>query len=232
MHRIALVALVVGLSFSCASVPRAIALPGVTAERTTVAPIELGAKSKTRVLEFEVAEVDTSKVQQKGTYVKIGGFRFGNARHLQQRSFTIQRAGAAFLSVSCTSQLRPTRQGLQKVQLHTYSCASDGFNLDVDEAVASQFRGTATLGDVALQVVSTSELADGRSGFAPAGFHLVRDGRWLASFEYFRDGKAYLSPDLSPTEHDAVLSAIVSISSTGKWFQTNLDGTVGKSWGI
>ena len=78
-------------------------------------------------------------------------------------------------------------------------------------------------GGVALEVVSTIDFTDGKQGWSPAGFHLRRDGRWLGTFEYFKDGKAYLAPDLAPEEHAAVLAAVVSISSTGRWFQLNPD---------
>lgn len=231
MSRLTLSLSALVLASACAPA-RSVVLPVGSEAPLASATIESGAKNRTRVFDFEIPRVDASR--QRGFVFKLGPITVNKGRHTQERKFTIERAGAPLITnVSCMSVNQEQREGALVYYRHSYSCSSEsGFELQVDQTSQALFNGTVKYGGVSLEVVSTIDFTDGKQGWSPSGFHLRRDGRWLGTFEYFRDGKAYLAPDLAPEEHDAVLAAVVSISSTGRWFQLNPDGRTGKRVGF
>jgi len=232
MNRIVLPVVALTLASGCAGAARSVVLPVSMEAPLATATIETGAKQRTRVFDFEIPRVAASR--QKGFVFKLGPVTLNKGRTSQERKFTIERSGSPFITdVNCMSVNQEQREGLLVYYRHSYTCSSpSGFELQVDQTSQALFNGTVKYGGVALEVVSTIDFTDGKQGWSPAGFHLRRDGRWLGTFEYFKDGKAYLAPDLAPEEHAAVLAAVVSISSTGRWFQLNPDGTTGKRAGF
>lgn len=228
MNRLVTLSFLAVISFACAA-PRSIQLPVSMEVPPATSKIEVsGSKSRTRVFDFEIPRV---QAKTRGFALNLGPITVRD-RSTQQRSFVIQRAGTPFLAVDCTGVNQQKREGLVVYYQHTYACAADGFSLQVNQTGESYFSGNVKLGDVDLELVSTIEMSDGKKGWSPSGFHLRRNGKWVATFEYFREGKAYLANDLTPEEQNAALAAVVSISSTGRWFQLNPDGTSGKHVGL
>lgn len=231
MNRIALSSLVIALASSCAVPYRSIHVPVSPQTSPSTDTIEVsGKKNRTRVFDFEIRQVDSGR--QRGLAINIGPINLMD-KTTQQRKFTIERGGAPFISnVNCVAVNKDAKGSFIAYYRHTYTCTSEGgFELSIDQPGSKEFTGTAKLGGVTLELASTRDFADGTtSGLSPCGFHFRRDGRWLATIEYYKQGKAYLAPDLSPEEKDAVLAAVVSISSTGRWFQQKPDGSV--SYGL
>lgn len=233
MNRIALSSLAIAVVVSACAAPRSISLPVTTQTAPASSTIEVsGSKFRTRVFDVEIPRVELGK--RRGFALKLGPVTVNKNRTTQERKFSIERGGAPIATdVNCMSVNQEQREGLLVYSRHTYTCSSQsGFELAIDQQNEAVFSGKAKLGHVDLEVISTIEFTDGKKGWSPSGFHVRRDGRWLGTFEYFKQGKAYLAPDLSPEEHDAVLAAVVTISSTGRWFQLNPDGTSGKRYGF
>jgi hypothetical protein len=65
----------------------------------------------------------------------------------------------------------------------------------------------------------------------PSGFHIRRNARWLASFEYYQFGNAYLDAALTGDERDAVLIAMVSIQSTNHWLARDISQNQSSPYG-
>ncbi|MFT3711452.1 MAG: hypothetical protein QM817_27780 [Archangium sp.] len=231
MNRLTVSLFALALTSACAVPYRSIALPVALQTAPSNDVIEVtGKKNRTKVFDFEIRQVDAGRT--RGLAINIGPVNLMD-KFTQQRKFTIERGGAPFIeSVSCTSVNKDAKGSFIAYYRHTYTCTSPGgFELSVDQPASKEFNGKVKLGSVNLELSSTRDFADGTtSGLSPCGFHLRRDGRWLATFEYYKQGKVYLAPDLTPDEHDAVLATVVSISSTGRWFQLKPDGSA--SYGL
>jgi hypothetical protein len=203
--------------------PRNIKLPNL-AVPPVVAPFETGLNARTKLLEYEIPEVKLAVQKTTGLSVKLafGIPRLGKATQQQQRSFIVKRGVNASLDVNCETVQAEGRVGNKDFTKHTYTCGGADFALVVDEPKRRTFTGSVHVGDVSLDLESTDQMASGVP-MRPSGFHIRRNGRWLASFEYFQFGNAYLGADLTAEERDAVLVAMVSIQSTNHWLARDID---------
>lgn len=219
---------VVALS-ACA--PRAIKLPNVTVPPTVV-PFEQGVNSRTKLLDYEIPEVKLAGQRTQGVSVKLPwGQSIGNAKQQQQRSFVVKRGANPQLSVDCETRQEGKRVASVEFSKHTYKCSAPGFELLVDEGRRSVFSGSVRIGEIALELESTDEMKSGIP-MRPSGFHIRRNGRWMASFEYYQFGNAYLGADLTADERDAVLVAMVSIQSTNHWLAREIDQNQSRAFGL
>jgi hypothetical protein len=227
MNRFLFVA-VVALS-ACA--PRVIKLPNV-AVPPTVVPFEQGVNARTKLLEYEIPEVKLATQKTQGMSIKLPwGHSIGNAKQQQERSFIVKRGSNPQLSVDCETRQEGKRIASKDFSKHTYKCAGPGFELLVDEARRSVFAGSVRVGEIALELESTDQMASGVP-MRPSGFHIRRNGRWIASFEYYQFGNAYLGADLSADERDAVLVTMVSIQSTNPWLARDIDQNQSRAFGL
>ena len=202
--------------------PRNIKLPDVAVAPTVVA-FEQGLNARTRLLDYEIPEVKLEVQKTQGLSIKLPwGRSIGNAKQRQQRSFTVKRGSNPELNVACETLQEGKRVGSKDFSKHTYKCGGPGFELVVDEATRQVFSGVVQIGAVAIDLESTDQMVAGVP-MRPSGFHLRRQGRWLASFEYYQFGSAYLSADLSAEERDAVLVTMVSIQSTNHWLARDIE---------
>ena len=222
MNRFLVIALAALALTACG--PRNIKLPNL-AVPPQVAPFETGVNARTKVFDYEIPEVKYSVQKTNGMMsVKLGfGIpRLGKATQQQQRTFIVKRGLNPALDVSCETVQGEGRVGRKDFTRHTYTCGGSGFELVVDEPKRQFFQGAVHIGDVSLDLESTDQMASG-APMRPSGFHIRRNGRWLASFEYFQFGNAYLGTDLTAEERDAVLVAMVSIQSTNHWLARDID---------
>lgn len=197
--------------------PRNIKLP-LAAKAPATSNIVTGVNNRTQVFDYEIPSVKKEGSKTRGVSVAMPfGGRIGNASFEQGRLFTVKRGANASLEVSCKTTQKSTNFGPRAFDKHTYACSGERFELLIDETQRNTFQGTAKVGDVALELLSTDQMAAG-APMRPSGFHVTRNGRWLASFEYYQQGKAYLGSDLSPEERDAVLTTLVSVHSTNHFF--------------
>lgn len=215
-------------AFSCA---RAIRLPTMDAP-PVVGQFEGGVNQRTRVFEFEVPEVKKGTQVSKSLTLKFGGAQLGGGKNqVQPSTVTVLRAGQPLAQLECLSEQGGVIAGRRDESRHAFSCVGNGFSLRVDEPQKDVFHGSAQVGPVALDIVSTDDMAEGIAMY-PTGFHLTSAGRWVASFEYFQSGKVYLRPDLSGPERDAVLAAAVVIQSTDRWMAHNLEQNQSRPFGM
>jgi len=229
MTRILLVALAAFAFTACG--PRNIKLPDHAAA-PTITPFEQGVNARTKLLDYEIPEVKLAVQKTQGMSVKLPwGQSIGNAKQQQQRSFVVKRGANPALDVSCETVQQGARVAAKDYSKHTYRCDGGGFELRVDEAKPQSFTGAAQVGAVALELESTDQMTDG-APMRPSGFHIRRNGRWLASFEYYQFGKAYLGADLSADERDAVLVTMVSIQSTNHWLARSIDQNQSNAFGL
>lgn len=229
MHRLLVVALAAFALTACG--PRNIRLPD-HAVSPTVAPFEQGLNARTKLLDYEIPEVKLAVQKTQGMSVKLPwGQSIGNAKQLQQRSFIVKRGANPELGVDCETLQQGARVASKDFSKHTYKCGGPGFELVVDEARRQVFTGAVHIGDVALELESTDQMAAG-APMRPSGFHIRRDGRWLASFEYYQFGKAYLGADLTAVERDAVLVTMVSIQSTNHWLARDIEENQSRAFGM
>jgi hypothetical protein len=227
MHRLLFVA-VVALS-ACA--PRAIKIPNVAVPPTAVS-FEQGVNARTKLLEYEIPEVKLATQKTQGMSINLPwGHSIGNAKQQQQRSFVVRRGANPELSVDCETRQEGKRIASMEFSKHTYKCSAPGFELVVDEARKSVFAGSVRVGEVELELESTDQMLSGIP-MRPSGFHIRRNGRWIASFEYYQFGKAYLGADMTADERDAVLVAMVSIQSTNHWLARSIAQNQSRAFGL
>lgn len=208
--RLTLVLVVAAVTSLSGCAPRLIKLPD-NRHVPAAAAFKMGANSRTTLLEYEVPRVKVSKVRSAG--FSIGGF--GKQKAQMQRAFSVNRPGGS-IDVSCEAVQEGARVMALDYTKHTYNCGGSNFELRVEEQQRDVFVGAARLNGVNVDIVSTDDMEQGPPQ-GPSGFHLRRGGRWLASFEYFQAGNAYLAGDLSAEERDAVLTAMVVIQSSNLW---------------
>lgn len=211
--------------------PRNIKLPEV-AVSPTIAAFEQGINARTKLLDYEIPEVKYATQKTQGMSIKLPwGQSIGNAKQRQQRSFTVKRGANPELSVDCETLQEGKRVASKDFSKHTYKCGGAGFELMVDEATRQVFSGAVRVGEVALELESTDQMLSG-APMRPSGFHIRRNGRWVASFEYYQFGKAYLGTDLTADERDAVLVTMVSIQSTNHWLARDISQNQSQPYGL
>lgn len=211
--------------------PRNIKLPDA-AGSPTVAAFEQGINARTKLLDYEIPEVKLATQKTQGMSIKLPwGQSVGNTTQRQQRSFIVKRGGNPELSVDCETLQEGKRVASKDFSKHTYKCGGAGFELVVDEANQQVFSGAVRIGQVALELESTDQMVSG-APMRPSGFHIRRNGRWVASFEYYQFGKAYLGTDLTADERDAVLVTMVSIQSTNHWLARDTDQNQSRAYGL
>lgn len=211
--------------------PRNIKLPEA-ATAPTVAPFEQGVNARTRLLDYEIPEVKFAAQKNKGLSIKMPwGRSIGNSKQQQQRSFVVKRGTNPELAVECETVQQGGQVGSRDLSKHTYKCGGAGFELLVDEPRRQVFEGVVKVGEVALELESTDQMLSGVP-MRPSGFHIRRNGRWVASFEYYQFGKAYLGADLTADERDAVLVTMVSIQSTNHWLARDIDQNQSRAYGM
>jgi hypothetical protein len=227
MNRFLVIALAAFAFTACG--PRNIKLPNL-AVPPTVAPFEQGINARTKLLDYEIPEVKLAVQKTVGMTVKVFGHSIGNAKQQQQRSFVVKRGANASLDVSCETLQQGARTGNKDFSKHTYKCGGSGFELLVDEAKRQVFQGSVRVGEISLDLESTDQMASG-APMRPSGFHIRRNGRWIASFEYYQFGNAYLGADLTADERDAVLVTMVSIQSTNHWLARDINQNQANPYG-
>ena len=226
MNRFSVLALA-AVSF-CACGPRNIKLPNL-ATPPTVALFEQGINARTRLLDYEIPEVKFAVQKTEGMSVKLPWGSVGKAKQQQQRSFIVKRGPNPALGVECETVQQDVKVW-SKYAKHTYKCGGQGFELLVDEPKRQVFAGSVRVGEVTLDLESTDQMASG-APMRPSGFHIRRNGRWIASFEYYQFGKAYLSSELTAEERDAVLVTMVSIQSTNHWLAKDIEQNQASPYG-
>ena len=226
MYRFSVVALAAFAFTACG--PRNIKLPNL-ATPPTVASFEHGLNARTKLLEYEIPEVKFAIQKTVGLSVRVPWGSVGKSKQQQQRSFVVMRGANPQLNVDCET-LQQDMKVWSRYSKHTYTCGAQGFELVVDETKRQVFAGTVHIGEVALELESTDQMSAGVP-MRPSGFHIRRNGRWVASFEYFQFGRAYLSTELSPEERDAVLVTMVSIQSTNHWFAKDIEQNQASPYG-
>ncbi len=224
--------LVVALSLVAFSAcgPRNIQLPNLMTPPVT-APFEQGLNARTKLFDYEIPEVKFAVQKTQGLSIKTPwGSSLGKSKQQQQRSFIVKRGSNSELGVDCETLQQTAKMGWKDFSKHTYTCGGAGFALVIDEPKRQVFSGMVKLGDVELSLESTDKMASG-APMRPSGFHIRRDGRWVASFEYYQFGKAYLDAGLTADERDAVLIAMVSIQSTNHWLARSIDQNQASPYG-
>ena len=228
MSRFFVIALAAVTFTACA--PRVIRLPNLTTPPVT-ADFEQGLNARTKLFDYEIPEVKYAVQKTQGVSIKTPwGSSLGKSKQQQQRSFIVKRGSNPELGVDCETVQQTAKVGWKDFSKHTYTCGGAGFALVVDEPKRQVFTGVVKLGDVELSLESTDKMASG-APMRPSGFHLRRDGRWVASFEYYQFGKAYLDAGLTAEERDAVLIAMVSIQSTRHWLARDIDQNQASPYG-
>jgi hypothetical protein len=195
---------------ACACAPRVIKLP-ISPRPAKVGTFKLGVNGRSQVLDYEA--VPSGKTKGKGSGFKVSGF--GKDSATVTENVTITRSGQPLFTAVCdrrltTASFRSARHGL--------TCSANGFSLQVEEPSNDDFRGGARVGAVDFELRSTDQLESGGVPQYPTGFHLLRAGRWLGSFEYVQRGDVYLARDLAPDEREAALIAMVVVQSTDRFF--------------
>lgn len=226
--RLAVLAVASLTAFSCA---RAIHLPRLDAP-PVVGQFEKGINQRTKLFDFEVPEVKKDTQRSDSITLKFGGAKLGGTEKQNQRSnLMVLRGGQPLVAVECLSQQEGVTIDRREFSRHTFSCNGSGFALSLQEPRDDAFVGTARVGPVDVAFESTDELDKGIPQY-PTGFHLTENGRWVATFEYFDGGKAYLRPDLSGPERDAVLAVMVVLQSTDGWLAKNLGANQARPFGM
>ncbi|MEW6431293.1 MAG: hypothetical protein AB1730_07265 [Myxococcota bacterium] len=229
MRHTVLVALaVIATTSSCA---RALRVPHTDAP-PIVGTFEHGINQRTKVFDVEVPEVKKDTQRSDSVTLKYGGAKLGGSETQQQRSnLTVLRGGQPLVSVECLSRQEGVTVSRTEFSRHTLTCSGAGFALEVQEPRADVFVGSARVGPVEVAFESTDEMEKGIPQY-PTGFHLKANGRWVATFEYFQGGKAYLRPDLAGPERDAVLAVVVVLQSTDGWFVNDLGRNQARPFGM
>ncbi len=210
--------------------PRNIQLPNLTTPPVT-ADFEQGLNARTKLFDYEIPEVKYAVQKTQGVSIKTPwGSSLGKSKQQQQRSFIVKRGSNPELGVDCETLQQTAKMGWKDFSKHTYTCGGAGFALVVDEPKRQVFSGTVKLGEVELELESTDKMASG-APMRPSGFHIRRNGRWIASFEYYQFGKAYLDAGLTAEERDAVLTTMVSIQSTNHWLARSIDQNQSNPYG-
>jgi hypothetical protein len=226
--RLTVLALTCLASLGCTRVLR---LPRMEAP-PVVGQFEQGVNQRTRLLEVEVPEVKKDAQRSTGLTIRSGGAKLGGSEKQEQRStLVVQRGGQQVASVECHARQEGVTVNLSDFSRHTLSCAGAGFALEVQEPRNDAFIGSARVGDVALALESTDDLEKGVPQY-PTGFHLTANGRWLGTFEYVNDGKAWLRADLTGAERDAVLAVMVVMQSTDRWLAKDLGANQARAFGL
>jgi hypothetical protein len=218
------------LVFAASGCARALRLPrlDVTPE---VATFETGLNQRTKVFDFEIPEVKKDTQRVNSVTLKFGDTKLGGTEKQDQVStMTVLRGGQPLMNVACRSVQEGALALGRDFSRHSLACQAAGFELQVHEPQDDVFVGSARLGDVELALESSDDMEKGIPQY-PSGFHLTQRGRWVATFEYFQGGKAYLRPGLSPLERDAVLSVLVVLHSTGTWLANNAERNQARPFG-
>ena len=226
--RFAVLVLAALTTFSCTRVLR---LPRVDAT-PVVGEFEKGINQRTKVFDFEVPEVKKDTQRSDSVTLKFGGTKLGGSEKQQQRSnLTVQRGGQPLVAVECLSRQEGVTVSRTEFSRHTFNCTGAGFTLEVQEPREDRFIGSARVVAVEVAFESNDEMEKGIPQY-PTGFHLTANGRWVGTFEYFDGGKAYLRPDLSGPERDAVLAVMVVLQSTDGWLAKDLGANQARPFGM
>lgn len=197
-----------------------------------VGTFERGLNQRSKVFDVEVPEVRNDTQRVNSVTFKYGGTKLGGTEQQQQRShMAVLRSGQPLTDVDCLSQQGGFTVSRTEFSRHTFTCTGGGFQLSLDEPQDDVFVGSARVGPVELALTSSDDLVKGVPQY-PTGFHVMQSGQWVASFEYFDGGKAYVHPGLSPVERDAVLSVMVVIQATHGWLAKNLQSNQARPFGM
>ncbi|GMU59714.1 MAG: hypothetical protein AMXMBFR34_14770 [Myxococcaceae bacterium] len=223
--------ILIALSFAASGCARSLRLPHLDL-KPEVATFETGLNQRTKVFDFEIPEVKKDTQRVNSVTLKYGDTKLGGTEKQDQLSnLTVLRGGQPMMNVACRSIQDGATAFGRDFSRHTFACQAVDFTLEVQEPQDDVFVGRARLGSVELTFESSDDMEKGIPQY-PTGFHLSQHGRWVATFEYFQGGKAYVNPSLSAAERDAVLSVLVVLHSTGAWLANNASRNQARPFGM
>lgn len=171
------------------------------------------------LLDYTASTSERLKREQEGWVVDLLYGQVGNMKKSWFQNVEVRKGTAVVARAKCHfTQEEGSGEKRARFRQHALDCQGDGFKLSLEEPKKRVVRGTAQLGEVALTFESTQRLTGGSVSNWPAGFNFKRDGNWVASAEYFANGKMYFPEDLDAVSKNAAIVAILTMASGGAWF--------------